>query len=151
MPTRLLTLLTAALLIPVSAPVLAGDLLGHVVDKVLSHHDKPHHDNNDPKRHDVMLAEENCDNELGFLPRYEVADIEALSQGAQISITPVCEEMDEVNVAGLLGAIDANEWLRQSLRAHGVTTNDVVGIRIDAAGNAILYVTDETSLASASE
>jgi hypothetical protein len=144
------TMLVAALLVSAPAPVLAGGLVGHVIDKVLDGHDKTH-GGHEPKRTENADADESCDNELGYLARYAVADVEALSEDSQVSIAFVCEEMDEVNVAGLRGAIDANAHLHQLLQSQSASANDVVGIKIDAAGNAILYVNARTSLASASD
>ena len=150
MPARLVTLLVAALLVSAPAPVFAGGLLGHVIDKVLDGHDKSH-GGHEPKRTENAATEEPCDNELGFLARYSVVDVEVISQDNQVSIAFVCEDMDEVNVAGLRGAIDANAYLHQLLQSQGASANDVVGIKIDANSNAILYVNARTSLASASD
>jgi hypothetical protein len=130
---------------------MGGGLVGHVIDKVLDGHENSHHPGNEPRGVENAASEETCDNDLGFLPRYTVADIEAVSPDSQVSIALVCEEMDEVNVAGLISAIDANAFMHDLLRSQNATANDVVGIRIDADGNAILYVNEDRSLASASE
>jgi hypothetical protein len=150
MPARLVTLLATALLLCAPAPVVAGGLLGHVIDKVLDGHENSH-PGHEPRRVENAASEEPCDNDLGFLARYTVADVEAVSQDNQVSIAFVCEETDEVNVAGLLGAIDANAYLKQVLQSQNATVNDVVGIRIDAEYNAILYVNADGSLVSAAE